>query len=745
MSYTPFTGFSYATGLAALGQGLGRINQSIEEAENRKLLASAFSGNPQAAALAMAGQPSAALALTQQQDATKRSSEAAQTYERMMGGGVSAPQTGSGAVGDPLDLIMKHESAGKNVNQNVVPAGGGYNPSVGRVTGPSSASGYFQMIDPTWRKAATMAGIDTGQYPRAISAPYELQRKAAEALFKAEGFAPWAPYNAALRKDIAAAGGPGAFRLADAGGGVAPGPAAAPAARVQLASTGGLPVGGGRPSTTAPSPDGFPTDAEIQQMVSDGVLPQQIDAGFLRQAYANEPVLRQNIEKWRATRGGPPPQAAQAQPAPTPAYGMNPGAPPLPPARPAGLGAPPAAATEDEVQRAEIASGMVNPDGSLPAAAPGLAPAPGPAQPADAVQGVPLPYRNAPAAPADTPAPGATAAQGFVVPGAPVPTTFIPPQPTDEMRHLQRQARAAQAAALSAPPSERGAWTQIAQQAETNYRTARAEQVRQAHTEWQAARQDAVAERRQREVLDAEERRERQRIAAEERKAKADADRQEKMGPTDLTREFVWARQNGMTQAKTPAEYAKEKGAADKAPTEGQANANIYARRMEEAEQVLGAPEVQKAAVDPVARGASRIPGIGNFLVSSDFQRADQAQRDFINASLRRESGAAISESEFENARRQYFPQPGDGPAVLAQKARNRATQIEGIRAAAGPAYTRQAPAQREVPAIAAPPAAAPARQAPATSTAIPEGATATNPQTGQRIRFIGGRWVPEA
>jgi hypothetical protein len=114
---------------------------------------------------------------------------------------------------DPLDAVAKFESGGRNIHQNVVPAGGGYNPSTGTVTGPSSASGYFQMINPTWRSAAKMAGIDTAQYPTAMSAPYEVQRAAAEALYNKEGFAPWAPYNAALRSHIQKMGGPGAFTM----------------------------------------------------------------------------------------------------------------------------------------------------------------------------------------------------------------------------------------------------------------------------------------------------------------------------------------------------------------------------------------------------------------------------------------------------------------------------------------------------------------------------------------------------
>ena len=95
-------------------------------------------------------------------------------------------------------LIRKYESGGRNVEQGVVGPEGGYNPSVGRVTGPSSASGYYQMIDPTWRAAARKVGIDTDKYPRAIDAPEELQDKAAEALYREQGLRPWAPYNKAL-------------------------------------------------------------------------------------------------------------------------------------------------------------------------------------------------------------------------------------------------------------------------------------------------------------------------------------------------------------------------------------------------------------------------------------------------------------------------------------------------------------------------------------------------------------------
>lgn len=68
-----------------------------------------------------------------------------------------------------------------------------------------------------------------------------------------------------------------------------------------------------------------------------------------------------------------------------------------------------------------------------------------------------------------------------------------------------------------------------------------------------------------------------------------------------------------------------------------------------------------------------------NALSSPEFQQYTQAQRDFINAVLRRESGAAISKDEFANAEKQYFVQAGDSKEVIAQKRRNRRKTLDGI------------------------------------------------------------------
>ena len=71
-------------------------------------------------------------------------------------------------------------------------------------------------------------------------------------------------------------------------------------------------------------------------------------------------------------------------------------------------------------------------------------------------------------------------------------------------------------------------------------------------------------------------------------------------------------------------------------------------------------------------------------------QQNDQARRDFVSAVLRKESGAAISNSEFANEEKKYFPQLGDSEAVIKQKQNSRIKAIEGLKSQAGPSGVRQ-------------------------------------------------------
>lgn len=141
-----------------------------------------------------------------------------------------------------------------------------------------------------------------------------------------------------------------------------------------------------------------------------------------------------------------------------------------------------------------------------------------------------------------------------------------------------------------------------------------------------------------------------------------------------------------------PADPATKGAKLAKPPTEGQAKALMFGSRMAIADEILSdlTGKYSPAAVNAkmAGEGLPLVGGLagmaGNAVMSETGQRAEQAQRDFINAVLRRESGAVIADSEFRNAAKQYFPQPGDSKAVLAQKAANRRTAIEGMKAEFG-------------------------------------------------------------
>lgn len=137
--------------------------------------------------------------------------------------------------------------------------------------------------------------------------------------------------------------------------------------------------------------------------------------------------------------------------------------------------------------------------------------------------------------------------------------------------------------------------------------------------------------------------------------------------------------------------------------TADQSNARIFGTRMEHSNKIatdlegdLSKPGA-KLKYDPIATraivtGGKGLSDITYYAANPDTQAAATAMRDFINAALRRESGAAISASEYDSAIQNYFPQPGEDPSVSAQKRKNREIVIQGMREAGG--YPRGQSAQ---------------------------------------------------
>ncbi len=125
------------------------------------------------------------------------------------------------------------------------------------------------------------------------------------------------------------------------------------------------------------------------------------------------------------------------------------------------------------------------------------------------------------------------------------------------------------------------------------------------------------------------------------------------------------------------------KGKKEKEPNSDQSKAALFARRLRQSENVF--QKLVDADYDRSSSGERFISILPGELKSGKRLSQDQRERNFVNAILRRESGAAIAPSEFASAEMQYFPRPGDDKAVLEQKKMNRIQAIAGLEGEAGP------------------------------------------------------------
>lgn len=162
----------------------------------------------------------------------------------------------------------------------------------------------------------------------------------------------------------------------------------------------------------------------------------------------------------------------------------------------------------------------------------------------------------------------------------------------------------------------------------------------------------------------------------------------------DLRKQAIEAQKVRQAEAKEERKAAVAR--AEKKETVGTATQNtaaMFADRIAEAEGVFDKLEKEGFDRTSAFKGAqSMLPNVvaGRLPGGSQLLQQEQAERNFINAVLRRESGAAIAESEFQNAEKQYFPRPGDSPEVVAQKKKNRELVLQGLRREAGPVLKQQ-------------------------------------------------------
>ena len=117
--------------------------------------------------------------------------------------------------------------------------------------------------------------------------------------------------------------------------------------------------------------------------------------------------------------------------------------------------------------------------------------------------------------------------------------------------------------------------------------------------------------------------------------------------------------------------------------------AGSFANRMIDSQTIFD--RLTTDGYDPTNRtdyAASNLPVIAQSTVMSpQGQQYLAAKKNFVTAVLRKESGAAISATEFETEDIKYFPQPGDSAATIEQKRLARKVAIDAMKAQSGGAF----------------------------------------------------------
>jgi hypothetical protein len=135
--------------------------------------------------------------------------------------------------------------------------------------------------------------------------------------------------------------------------------------------------------------------------------------------------------------------------------------------------------------------------------------------------------------------------------------------------------------------------------------------------------------------------------------------------------------------------------------TEGQRLAAGFADRMVSAEAIIKQlpPQALPTEFTSLAGG---VPVFGGYLqrkaMTPEQQKYKQAADNWIRANLRKESGAVIGADEMKAEYETYFPQPGDSPEVIEQKAEARETTTNAMIKNAGPVFRMPEIGQRPKP-----------------------------------------------
>lgn len=220
--------------------------------------------------------------------------------------------------------------------------------------------------------------------------------------------------------------------------------------------------------------------------------------------------------------------------------------------------------------------------------------------------------------------------------------------------------------------------------------------------------------------------------------------RSDTLAQTDRIAREKAARDEANAKADRALSYAKlagekEKGD-EKPPSAEQLGSANFGRKAQDADAVIESIEGEGYDPSSYGRSARDLPLVGALTRSQDDRKYIQAQKEFIAAILRKESGGAITPAEFSEYGAIYFPQAGDGKDVMAQKKAARKAASDNLIAMSGKASGQ----------IANRPPPVPAKPESGTATAAPGGAGLQAGTVENGYRFKGGdpadekNWEPE-
>lgn len=186
------------------------------------------------------------------------------------------------------------------------------------------------------------------------------------------------------------------------------------------------------------------------------------------------------------------------------------------------------------------------------------------------------------------------------------------------------------------------------------------------------------------------------------------------------------SKKGGMSLQVDPATGAVtfQQGQNIKPLTEGQSKDTVFSTRAAGALPLID--KYGDALTSLGQEALSGIPILGNYLRSDEHQQAEQAGKEFLQAILRKDTGAAITPAETSEYGTVYLPRPGDSEAVLAQKKQSRERALKAIEAGMPPqAILAQEKALSE-------------------STALPEGVTEEDIQHTMKLHGVTREQVLE-